>query len=150
MELGQRHQSESSGFKSCSLLLSDYSCFCITKNVLDEVKSLASKLQKRDQDIYEAYSMADAVINRVKPIRSNIDGSFGSWYDEILKLSEAPLRVFHGKPVYKGTNTPSTSPQEHYKRSVAIPLIDCFINQLESRFHGDRSHAHVLCVLYLQ
>ena len=26
--------------------------FIITKNVLDEVKTLAAKLQKRDQDIY--------------------------------------------------------------------------------------------------
>ena len=45
------------------------------------------------------------------------------------------------------SNTPSTSPQEHYKRSVAIPLIDCFISQLENRFNGDGRHAHVLLCL---
>ena len=45
------------------------------------------------------------------------------------------------------SNTPSASPQEHYKRVVAIPLIDCFINQLEDRFHGDGSHASVLLCL---
>ena len=45
------------------------------------------------------------------------------------------------------SNTPSTSPQEHYKRVVAIPLIDCFINQLEDSFHGDGSHASMLLCL---
>ena len=139
------------GLKAALCSFQTIAVFFISKNVLDEVKSLASKLQKRDQDIYEAYSMADAVINRVKAIRSSIDGTFGSWYDEIHKLSET---VGTSESIPRKTsvqrnrsNTPSTSPQEHYKRSVAIPLIDCFINQLESRFHGDGSHAHVLLCL---
>ena len=33
--------------------------FIITKNVLDEVQSLSVKLQKRDQDVYEALTMVD-------------------------------------------------------------------------------------------
>ena len=60
----------------------------ITTNVLDEVKSLAAKLQKRDQDIYEAYRMVDTVIDRVKAIQSTIDTTFCQWYDEILRLAE--------------------------------------------------------------
>ena len=36
--------------------------FIIAKKVLDEVKVLASKLQKCDQDIYEAYRMVDEVM----------------------------------------------------------------------------------------
>ena len=56
-----------------------------TKNVIDEVKSLVAK---RDQDIYEAYTMLDGVISRVKAILSDIDTTFSSWYDEILKLAE--------------------------------------------------------------
>ena len=79
--------------------------FLITKNVLDEVKSLAAKLQKRDQDIYEAYRMVDTVIDRVKAIRSTIDTTFCQWYDEILKLAEklVPLRMFPGKLASKET-----------------------------------------------
>lgn len=60
----------------------------ITKNILDEVKSLASKLQKRDQDIIEAYRMVDGVIQNVKTIRATIDTRFRSWYDQILKLAD--------------------------------------------------------------
>ncbi|MCG8623082.1 MAG: hypothetical protein MJE68_13940 [Proteobacteria bacterium] len=60
----------------------------ITKNVLDEVKTLAAKLQKRDQDIYEAYVMVDGVISEVKSLRNTIDTTFCYWYQEILELAE--------------------------------------------------------------
>ena len=40
--------------------------FITTKNILDEVKALASKLQKQDQDIFEAYTMVDEVIGNIK------------------------------------------------------------------------------------
>ena len=46
--------------------------FIATKNILDEVKTLASKLQKRDQDIFEAYMMVDEVIGNIKSVRKNI------------------------------------------------------------------------------
>lgn len=99
---------------------------------LDEVKSLAPKLQKRDKDIYEAYNTVDTVIDRVK---ATIDTTFSAWYD-----SSVLLRVFPGKQASKGmyrSNTPSAFPQEHYKRVVSIPLLDSFIRQLKERFKGD-------------
>ena len=43
--------------------------FITTKNILDEVKAFASKLQKQDQDIFEAYMMVDEVIGNVKSPR---------------------------------------------------------------------------------
>ena len=139
------------GLKASLSSFQTLAVFLITKNVLDEVKSLAAKLQKRDQDIYEAYKMVDTVIDRVKAIRSTIDTTFSSWYDEILKLAEK-IGVTENVPRKTSiqrnrSNTPSASPQEHYKRVVAIPLIVCFINQLEDRFHGDESHASVLLCL---
>ena len=125
--------------------------FLITKNILDEVKSLAAKLQKRDQDIYEAYRMVDTVIGSMKTIRGTIDTTFSAWYEEILKMAEK-IGVTENVPRKTSiqrnrSNTPSASPQEHYKRAVAIPLIDCFISQLEDRFHGDGRHASVLLCL---
>ena len=39
--------------------------FVTTKNVLDEVKIIASKLQKHEQDIFEAYEMVGTVIHAV-------------------------------------------------------------------------------------
>ena len=43
--------------------------FITTKNILDEVKAFASKLQKKDQDIFEAYMMVNKVIGNVKSAR---------------------------------------------------------------------------------
>ena len=37
------------------------SVFLITKNVLDEAKSLSAKLQKRNQDVYQALQMVNSV-----------------------------------------------------------------------------------------
>ena len=62
--------------------------FIATKNILDEVKALASKLQKRDQDIFEAYMMVDEVIGNIKSVRKNIDSDFQVWYKQILDLAE--------------------------------------------------------------
>ena len=62
--------------------------FIATENILDEVKTLASKLQKRDQDIFEAYMMVDEVIGNIKSVRKNIDSDFQVWYKQILDLTE--------------------------------------------------------------
>ena len=62
--------------------------FIATKNILDEVKALASKLQKRDQDIFEAYMMVDKLIGNIKSVRKNIDSDFQVWYKQILDLAE--------------------------------------------------------------
>ena len=43
------------GLKAALSSFQTIAVFIITKNVLDEGKTLAAKLQKRDQDIYEAY-----------------------------------------------------------------------------------------------
>ena len=43
--------------------------FIATKNILDEVKAFGSKLQKQDQDSFEAYMMVDEVIGNVKSAR---------------------------------------------------------------------------------
>ena len=62
--------------------------FVATKNILDEVKALASKLRKRDQDIFEANMMVDEVIGNIKSVRKNIDSDFQVWYKQILDLNE--------------------------------------------------------------
>ena len=61
--------------------------FIITKSVLDEAKSLSAKLQKRDQDVYEALKMVNSVMEKFSKLRSQIDTIFPSWYAEILKVS---------------------------------------------------------------
>ena len=61
----------------------------MTKNILDELKTLASKLQRRDQDIFEAYMMVNEVIGNIKSVRKNLDSNSQVWYKQILDLDLA-------------------------------------------------------------
>ena len=76
------------GLKASLLSFQTVMVFIATENILDEVKTLASKLQKRDQDIFEAYMMVDEVIGNIKSVRKNIDSDFQVWYKQILDLTE--------------------------------------------------------------
>ena len=74
------------GLKASLLSFQAVVVFITTKNILEEVKALASKLQKWDQDTFEAYMMVDEVIQNVKSARKNLDSDFQIWYKEILDL----------------------------------------------------------------
>ena len=67
------------GLKASLLSFQTVVVFITTKNILDEVKALASKLQKQDQDIFEAYTMVDKVIGNIKSARKNIDIDSQVW-----------------------------------------------------------------------
>ena len=126
------------GRKAALTSFQTLSVFLNTKNVLNEAKVLASKLQKRDQDIYEAYRMVDKVLDSVKTTRSTIDTTFSLWY-EILQLAEyVPRKTSLQRNC---SNTPSESPMEHYKRAVAIPLLDSLLSQMVERFSDEGRHA---------
>ena len=116
--------------------------FVILNNTLDYVKSLASKLQQRDMDIYLALKMIDEVISNIHALRSNIDETFDVWYkqaqilaDTIGSVDETPRRT---KAQRFRANVPAAeSPQEYYNRSVLIPFIDELLQQLNDRFSMD-------------
>ena len=139
------------GLKASLLSFQTVVVFAATKNILDEVKALASKLQKRDQDIFEAYMMVDEVIGNIKSVRKNIDSDFQVWYKQILDLAEK-LGIVEASPRKTSiqrnrSNIPSCSPIDHYKKSVAIPLLDSLIIQMRDRFTDEDRHARHL--LYL-
>ena len=54
--IGILRRAKSQGLKESLSSFQTLAIFIITKNVLDELKTLASKLQKWDQDIYETYN----------------------------------------------------------------------------------------------
>ena len=121
----------------------------ITKNVLDEVQSLSVKLQKRDQDVYEALKMVDQVIKRLTELRSKVDVVFLSWYSQILQLvDDIGVNSKKTKLQTNRSNIPSYSPGEHYRRVIAIPLLDYLITQLNERYTGDQNQ-HILPLLSL-
>ena len=60
--------------------------FIVTKNVLDKVKLLASKFQKQDHNIVDAYKMVDSSIENIWTTRNSIDEIFSSWYNSVILL----------------------------------------------------------------
>ena len=95
--------------------------------------------------------MVDEVIGNIKSARKNTDVDFQVWYKEMLDLS-GKLGIVEAVPRKTSiqrnrSNIPSPTPIDHYKKSVAIPLLDSLIIQMQDRFSGEDRHARHL--LYL-
>ena len=80
------------GLKASLSSFQTIAAFIITKKVLDEVKSIASKLQRREQDIFESYRMVTSVINNTERTQSDIDTVFISTFLQALMLT--PSQIF--------------------------------------------------------
>eukprot|EP00731_Ephydatia_muelleri_P014129 Em0007g1439a len=88
--------------------------FIVTKNTIDMVKSLAIKLQQKDQDVLDAYRMIDEVVQGI---------SVGAF--ETVPRKTAIMK--------NRSNTSSDSVEVHYKRTIAIPLLDNLSAQMDQR-----------------
>ena len=79
--------------------------------------------------------MIDDVMESLASTRTMTNTVFESWYDEVLKMAnevgatESVPRLTTQQR--NKSNTPSTSPMEHYKITVAIPFIDYLCGQME-------------------
>ena len=62
--------------------------FWITKNSLGTLKPIAAKLQKKDQDVFQAYSMIDDTIKAVARVRSNIEEECHEWFEDASRLAD--------------------------------------------------------------
>ena len=69
----------STGLKAALSSFQTIAVFIITKNILDMVQVLATKLQKRNQDVFEAYKMIDKVVEFLNRCRRNIDTAMTSY-----------------------------------------------------------------------
>ena len=69
------------GLKASLSSFQTIAVFLITKNALDEVKSIASKLQKCEQDIFEAYQMV-TLITRCS-VEHCTPHAGGAWLNEL-------------------------------------------------------------------
>ena len=99
--------------------------FLITKISLGTLKPIAVKLQKKDQDIFQAYSMVDDTIKAVARVRSNIEkAECHEWFEDASRLADkigATVSVprITGRQEHRN-NAPSVNPESHYRVNVAI------------------------------
>ena len=116
--------------------------FLITKNSRGTLKPIAAKLQKKDQDVFEAYSMIDDAIKAVSRVRSNIEEECHGWFEDASRLTD---KIGATVSVLKITGR-----QEHRNNApnVAIPFIDHLLNEMSSRFSEDnRAGAEIFALV---
>jgi len=62
--------------------------FIVLKNGLHPLSGLASKLQKRDQYILDAYNKIDDVVADIQEIRDDVKKAFYVWHEASETLAE--------------------------------------------------------------
>ena len=70
--------------------------FLVAKNALKLSRSIAVKLQMKDQDIVAASNMIDETISNIKDLRENIESEFCDWFTEVTRIVEAAAVWFPG------------------------------------------------------
>ena len=63
--------------------------FSVLFHGLEPTKPLVTKLQKRNQDIYQAYCMIDKVLSDLQGIQSNIDTEFKVWFTFAVDMAKS-------------------------------------------------------------
>ena len=63
--------------------------FSVLFHGLEPTKPLVTKLQKRNQDIYQAYCMIDKVLSDLQGIQSNIHTEFKVWFTFAVNMAKS-------------------------------------------------------------
>lgn len=126
--------------------------FMIVKNALEVVKPLATKLQKRDRDVIDAYGMIDSTISRLRALRCEVEQEFKSWFNDSVKLADLVGTEIQTPRVVARqahrSNNPSSSPEEHYRTNTAVPFIDHMLQEMDTRFaQEERVGKAIFCLL---
>ena len=111
------------------------------KNVLEPLRGITAKLQKRDLDIDETFCNIDSAIDDVTSNRLNVDIRYPVWYQEMFRISksaggEEKLPRIAAKQLHRA-NHPANTAIDFYGLSLVIPFIDEVLAELKNRFSED-------------
>ena len=113
--------------------------FVVTKECLQYTKGITVSLQKRANDICQAYSDVKTVIATLQDVRKSIDSKHRTWHEMALTLGR---KVNASEPQLprqcltqtSRDNTPGETPEVYYRRTLSIPFLDELISHMGSRF----------------
>ena len=95
-------------------------------------------LQKKSNDISQAYQLTESVKAQFHDTRTNVNTFHEEWYKVALELA-LKVRLQEGMPrscnrqVHQD-NQPHNNCSEYYKYSITIPLVDHVVAHLQSHF----------------
>jgi len=103
---------------------------------LSILKSLNIKLQKRDIDVYEAYSHIRDLKGELQDIRGDIEKYCSDWYSMATTTArkaniEPSMRRVVGRQQHR-SNVEAGTPKDYYKRALTIPLLDHLISEIDT------------------
>ena len=105
----------------------------------DSPDALSVKLQKRDLDVYEAYTNSNDVTDDPQDIRDNIEDNWNERFD--LRVSTS-ANIGVGTSMPRRTNqqqhhdnVPAQTPSDYYKWAVVIPLLDHLQSEMKTYFN---------------
>lgn len=112
-------------------------------SVFSLCRPLTKIFQKKDLDLSEATSLISDLLTILKTQRQNCELTFHEIFlNSSNLLSSLDIEVkqprINSRQNYR-CNTPSSSTEEYYRRSIYIPMLDCFICDLENRFSNQTS-----------
>jgi len=118
-----------------TIITSDFLISMVTASILfSQTLPLCKNLQSVNCDLTEAMEYVDTVLGELHDMRSNIDITFSKIFEKanvLIKSIDDKEEIKIPRIVgHKITN----SPEEYYRITIAIPFIDNFIEQLQTRF----------------
>ena len=119
----------------------------LSQKILAYTKGLSVKLQGRYVDVIRAHQDVKDVITAIKRIRSRVDDFHMRVYKQVQDMSKL-VNVMESKPRQANRqqhrqNIPSNSNTEYYKLNYTIPMLDHFINELDTRFDESSSKSFI-------
>lgn len=114
-----------------------FSIFCLS-DVLSTTLPLSRLLQTTNLDKVIAENLIKDTIKVINNKRSNADEPFSTLFKDVVNILNdldiqlsVPRQV--GRQVYR-TNAPNSNPEEFFKISIYLPLLDNVLQDLNSRF----------------
>lgn len=110
----------------------------ITAKLLKHLEGITVKLQQRAQDLSYAYDMVKLVTSTLQEIRTDLDRHHHTWWpacvDMASSVSVEPAMHRCCRSQVHRSNPPANSPEEYFRKTVAIPFLDNLISHLGDRF----------------
>ena len=110
----------------------------ITRSILSYTSAVTELLQKKSNDILQAYQLIESVKAQFHDIRANVNIFHEEWYKVALELAEK-VQLQESMPrscnqqVHRD-NQPHSNCSEYYKYSITISLVDHVVAHLQSYF----------------
>ena len=99
---------------------------------LSNLKPLSVRLQKRDLDVYEAYTISNNVTDDLQDIRNNIEDIWTEWFD-LAVTTAANLGDVPSIP--RRTNQQNIVTMYQPRQAVAIPHLDHLQSEMKTNFN---------------